>query len=160
MSPSRPASPADSLLLQQSGRCNSARPDCRPRSHALERAGCSSGPGLPHPVTEARGRGPEVTVQSRRQFPNRETRPPTPDVTRCCPHATGGHDTQVAVTRSASALDLSSGDKDKAASPRFGRKLTERWGRRSRRNCQRLHTKFLAILPGRELSLAHAHSEL
>lgn len=73
-----------------------------------------------------------------------------PDVTRWCPHATGGHDTQVAVPRSTFARDLSSGDKDKAASPRFGQNLTERWGRTSRRTCQRPQTELHAILPGRE----------
>lgn len=161
MSPSRPASPANSLL-QQSGHCNSARTECRPRRHALERAGCSSGPGVPHPVAEARGQDPEVSAQGRRQFPelqrNQATNPP--DVTRWCPHATRGHDTQVPITRSASARDLCSGDKHKAASPRYGPNLTERWGPRSRRSCQRPHTELIAILPGRELTLAHAHSEL
>lgn len=87
----------------------------------------------------------EGSFQTATEKPGHQPR----DVTRWCPHATGGHDSQVAVTRSASARDLSSGDKDKAASPCFGRNLTERWSRRSRRSCQRPHTKFLAILPGR-----------
>lgn len=100
------------------------------------------------PRTGPRGHGSGSKATPRQLQRNLATNPA--DVTPWCPYATRGHDTQVPMTRSASARALSSGDKDKATSPRYGPNLTERWGRRSRRSCQRPHTEFIAILPGRE----------
>lgn len=162
MSPSRPACPAESLL-QQSGHCNSARTECRPEG--MHWSAQDAARAL---VSRILLRKPEDRAQRSRLRVEGSSQTATeklgeqspPDVSRWCPHATRGHDTQVLMTRSASARDLSSDDKDKAASLRYGPKLTERWGPRSRRRCQRPHTELIAILPARELTLAHAHSEL